>query len=335
MNAQQAVPPAGGQGLDEQSVLAHVRERGLLPSRGQASVRRLLGGVSSLVFEVSPEVGRSLIVKKPLAELAVEQLWEADPLRAGIEASALQFLEGRLGGVPRLLDYDDAHQILTMEALSNLGTWKDRLLAGDVDVDVARRVGTFLRDLRTSTFDNADAAREFSNRDTFAALRIDPFYIHCSRVHPSVSGVIGKLLRRMSQTRRCLVHGDFTPKNVLVGSGNVFVVDWEIAHFGDPAFDIASSTAHLALKMAHAEEADRGRHAAAIREFVAVAGAPELDPDYLSTQVTAFLLARIDGKSPATYLTPVQSYHVRTVALQALEHGLDLSTLIEKIGGSH
>ncbi|AEH10053.1 MULTISPECIES: phosphotransferase family protein [Protofrankia] len=41
-------------------------------------------------------------------------------------------------------------------------------------------------------------------------------------------------------SRRCLVHGDFKTNNLLLGAdGNVTVLDWELAHLGDPLEDIA------------------------------------------------------------------------------------------------
>jgi aminoglycoside phosphotransferase (APT) family kinase protein len=50
-------------------------------------------------------------------------------------------------------------------------------------------------------------------------------------------------------TRRVLVHGDVSPKNILVGKNGPILLDAECAWYGDPAFDVAFTCTHFLLKM--------------------------------------------------------------------------------------
>jgi len=44
------------------------------------------------------------------------------------------------------------------------------------------------------------------------------------------------------------VHGDVSPKNILVGPKGPVLLDAECAWFGEPAFDLAFCLNHLLLK---------------------------------------------------------------------------------------
>lgn len=45
-----------------------------------------------------------------------------------------------------------------------------------------------------------------------------------------------------------LVHGDFSPKNILIQNGRMILLDHEVIHFGDPAFDLGFASTHLLSK---------------------------------------------------------------------------------------
>jgi len=47
----------------------------------------------------------------------------------------------------------------------------------------------------------------------------------------------------MSAHRICLVLADFSPKNILITDQGIHLVDFETAHYGDPAFDLGFSSA--------------------------------------------------------------------------------------------
>ena len=49
--------------------------------------------------------------------------------------------------------------------------------------------------------------------------------------------------QRVSRT-----HGDWSPKNLLVAPHEVWAIDWEVIHYGDPSFDVGFLLNHLLLK---------------------------------------------------------------------------------------
>ena len=106
------------------------------------------------------------------------------------------------------------------------------------------------------------------------------------------------------RTRRVsLVHGDWSPKNILVVDGRPIAIDFEVMHFGDPSFDAAFLLNHLLLKTFYGI-----RDAPLLARAFWDALIPELPLTTWFEQATiahlgGLLLARMDGKSPAEYIT--------------------------------
>ena len=119
------------------------------------------------------------------------------------------------------------------------------------------------------------------------------------------------------------MHGDVSPKNVLIGAAGPVLLDAECACYGDPAFDVAFCLNHFLLKAAWAPrmlpalfesfEALLDGHASHITWEAAgdLAGR-------IATLLPALLLARIDGKSPVEYLDDNARERVRIIALRLL-----------------
>ena len=55
---------------------------------------------------------------------------------------------------------------------------------------------------------------------------------------PELADGIAPLLDELRPDRRCFVHGDYSLKNMLVGPGGNWVLDFEVAHYGNPVFDL-------------------------------------------------------------------------------------------------
>jgi Ser/Thr protein kinase RdoA (MazF antagonist) len=105
-----------------------------------------------------------------------------------------------------------------------------------------------------------------------------------------------------------LVHGDFSPKNLLVGPQGPVVLDAECAWFGDPAFDLAFVLNHLLLKgvwKPHWRSGYLHLYATLVDAYsrhVAWEAWEALDAR-AAALLPGLLLGRVDGKSPAEYLT--------------------------------
>jgi Phosphotransferase enzyme family len=299
--------------LTEATVVQHLRAREIIGS-APAEVRVLSGGVSSATFLVSAG-GTRCVVKQPLPFLAVADEWPARLERAGVEAAALRVLE-RLtpGRLPRLLDYDEDRFVLVMSAAPASWTeWRMALLAGSIAVPAAATLGHVLGTWHAATARDPAALGAFQDLAGFVELRGDPYHRTVAARRPDLAGPVSECLAELLSRQTCLVHGDFSPKNVLVGqdsdAGTLWVLDFEVAHAGNPVFDVAFLLHHLAMKAIHlgagmpSAPARLRSCAEAFLACYAEAGGPATDEDQVVRHTGALLLARVHGKSPTAYLT--------------------------------
>lgn len=292
--------------LTEGDLPSYLVARGLLGNAAHVQVRALGGGVSNVVLEArSGPV--TVVTKQALPRLRVADEWLAAPERVLTEGAALQ-LTGRLtpGRVPRVLDLDPEALTITIEhAPEGWTDWKTQLLAGTVEPDVAAVLGAVLGTWHGRTWEAADVAERFGELTVFEQLRVDPYYRTVQRRLPELADAMGVVIDRMAGTRRCLVHGDFSPKNVLLASTeDLWVVDAEVSHYGDPGFDTGFLLTHLVLKAIH-RPAGCARYEACARAFwAAYAEGPggRASLDGTLSHLAALLVSRVHGKSPAEYL---------------------------------
>lgn len=293
------------------TVPAYLRERGLssVPDAGW-KVEGLTGGVSGAVYAAS-DGARDFVVKQSLDKLAVEDDWTAPRERILNEARVL----GIIGDIvptrsPTVLDVDAETLTLTMErAPTDWSDWKSELLAGGVDSSLAGSLGTTLGTIHARTRDSAWSLPPDDGAAGFAGLRIEPFHHTVAERLPQLAGRVLTVAERVLAEGQCLVHGDFSPKNILVapsggGERAFWIIDDEVGHRGDPAFDLAFFLSHLALKRIRAGSptaAEFDRAAAAFIRGYAETGLPIRAAD-LSEQIGCLVLARVVGRSPVRYL---------------------------------
>ena len=77
----------------------------------------------------------------------------------------------------------------------------------------------------------------------------------------SAAGFLKDLAHKTLRHKKSLVHGDFSPKNILIYEGKLILLDHEVFHFGDPAFDVGFALTHFLSKAHHLpkEESPSGR----------------------------------------------------------------------------
>lgn len=301
-------------------VLVFLRNQGLLTGGAEPVMTPLDGGVSSDLWKIeAPDW--TLCVKGALPQLKVAREWRAPVSRNLVEYDYLQFAARVCPGqVPRVVAHDDAAGLFAMEYLppENHPVWKKELLAGRIGVEVAAAVGDLVGRLHlASTLGEANAVR-FATDDNFDALRIEPFFRATATSHASLSERLHQLARRTAETHLVVVHGDVSPKNILLGPGCPVLLDAECAWFGDPAFDVAFCINHLLLKSVKLP-GNSPRLLSAARAFAAaysvhVSWEPaEACAGRVATLLPALALARIDGTSPVEYLDENQRELVRAV----------------------
>ena len=110
-----------------------------------------------------------------------------------------------------------------------------------------------------------------------------------------------------------LVHGDVSPKNILVGPDGPVFLDAECAWYGDPAFDLAFCLNHLLLKcvwVPSAKEKLLQCFSVLSSSYLQRFSSGNLE-ERTASLLPALLLARVDGKSPVEYLDEAQRSFVR------------------------
>lgn len=307
------------------AVIAFLRRRGLLGADEHANLTPLAGGVSSDLWKVELPT-RTICVKGALAQLKVAEPWFAPVSRNHVEYEWLTFAEPlRPGQIPRVLAHDEHDGLLAMEYLppNRYPVWKAQLLAGCIDVGVARGVGDLIGHLHSASAADPGSADRFGNDENFDALRIGPYLRVTAHAHPDLSNHFAVLARRTASIHLAVVHGDVSPKNILVGPKGPVLLDAECAWFGDPAFDVAFCINHLLIKSVQLRRSTDTLHSAA--RALAHAHAAQVDwesPVALMERVVSLLpalaLARVDGSSPVEYLDGQQRDTLRLIARELL-----------------
>jgi 5-methylthioribose kinase len=284
-----------------------------LASRGislePVRITELGGGVSNTVLLIETD-GRRFVLKQALGKLRVQDDWFSDRERIFRESAAMRWLAPNLpaGSVPEILFDDRENCLFAMSAASNEAqTWKSLLLRGEADLRVAESVGQMLATIVARSWRDPEAQRAFGDQTVFDQLRIDPYYRTTAARHPDLRPHFERLISKMSCRRVSLVHGDWSPKNFLVSRGAVMAIDFEVTHFGDPAFDSAFLLNHLLLKSFYKPKWSTGfaRMAHTFWRAYREGLPPECHWIEAATlnHLGCLLLARIDGKSPAEYIT--------------------------------
>ncbi len=327
--------------LDASNLASYLVQRGRLPSAQGVQVRELAGGVSNVVLYVAPgtEQGEPFVVKQARGQLRTPEPWFCTVERIWREVAFLEACQRLLQGtdfplrLPRVLWTDRENYAFAMTAAEpGHRTWKQLLLEGQVDPQVAAGCGQVLGTLHRRSWHRPQEAPELDDRSLFDQLRVDPYYRFVAGRDEQARPHLEPLIRQSLQTRISLVHADFSPKNLLVYPGGLMMVDFETGHFGDPAFDLGFFHAHLVLKCFHARatglplprylellDAFREQYAAALRSAVAPEDWVGL-VDRFWQHLAGCLLARVAGKSQIDYLhSPAWRNRVRQAAL-ALWH---------------
>lgn len=318
--------------LSPQNVRDYLMAEGLIHREEEIAVRPLGGGVSNitLLVEGKTNLQRRWVVKQSLEKLDVKADWRSDRSRILREALALQKLRPILGAgaLPEVV-HTDAKKFLYVMTAAPVGSqpWKEQLLAGRADAAVAQNAGSMLAKMINASREDKALSEEFWDRAVFYQLRVEPYYRSTASRHPELRREFHDLIATSLNIRTSLVHGDYSPKNMLVQGENVFLIDFEVAHWGDPSFDAAFMMSHLFLKALHLPAASGQIIALAFDFWKALLAT--LDPkaamglEYLSLRhLGALMLARIDGKSPVEYIQDSETKErVRKAARRILVEG--------------
>lgn len=291
---------------DPEQWLPYLRGRGLVDA--DVPVSLMSGGVSCVTVRVG-----DLVVKQPRARLAVAGYWPADTHRILAEAAALARFPGL---APPLVDIDREQLTLVMRFVDGVN-WKDELMTGRVDPEVARQVGHALRRIHDAPLDGPGAVEGVDGAASaarFDELRLHPYFAGVPAAVPQAAAAVSTMVERLRATHTHVVHGDFSPKNMLVSRlghrVEITVLDWEVVCAGDPTFDLAFVVSHLLVKSVHLPQV-RDELLSSAAALCAAYGPAERP--WLDVVVGGLLLARVEGLSTLLYLTADDQAQVRAL----------------------
>lgn len=326
-------------------LLRYLRDTGRVQSNETPRLTLLKGGVSNRTVLVERAGGEAWVLKQALPKLRVKEDWFSDPARIHREAQGLVWLS-RLappGTITPLVFEDAAHHLLAMQAVPQPhANWKTQLLAGRLEPDHVIQFGRLLGEFhQQSRRQPTEVAPVFEDRSFFESLRLEPYYRFAATRNPEAADFLLRLIDDTLATRLALVHGDYSPKNILVHQGRLVLLDHEVIHFGDPAFDLGFSLTHLLSKAhhlpAHREEFLRaaGSYWETYRQTADdVARLPGLEARAVR-HTLGCLLARVDGRSPLEYLTEAERNRQRQIVLSLLQRPPErMPALFEAFGAA-
>jgi tRNA A-37 threonylcarbamoyl transferase component Bud32 len=322
--------PARSDGAVPDEFVEALRELGLAGA-GPLTGAPLTGGVSSDIWRIDTGQG-PICAKRALAKLRVAADWRAPIERNLYEARWMQVADQASPGcTPKVLGQHPRLGVLAMSYLppSDYRLWKALLRAGQVDLEVARAVGAVLARIHRFSAARPELAQQFATDAIFYDIRLEPYLMATAQRHPDLAAALERLVAVTRAHTVALVHGDVSPKNILIGRQGPVLLDAECAWWGDPAFDLAFCLNHLLLKCLWNGAASDALLAAFDVLSATYLQAVEWEPcEALERRAAALLpglfLARVDGKSPVEYVTDeTQRDQVRRVAGALLRRPVD------------
>jgi 5-methylthioribose kinase len=320
--------------LTEETVVDYLISKDLFSPDEEIEVEVLTGGVSNTVLAISTST-RNLVLKQALPALKVAELWEADPRRAIVEADALKLFHSLNPEiVPELVFVDPIRFVVVMKRVPlSSRVWKSDLLAGVYRPQVARTLGTTLAQWHNFGNSNPDAQRKFMEVALFDQLRIDPFYRFVANKNVNLQDSINQLIAELENNKSTIVHGDFSPKNFMVTEDdNVYILDFEVMHVGNPVFDLAFIMAHLLCKFFHAPNAAEAADLSNIaKTFLNAYLEHSQIASTLVLHTALISLARVEGKSPVNYLSQSEQEKIQRLTKKVLldQKTKDVMTLFD------
>ena len=301
-------------------------KNGLLAPGETAHYAPLTGGVSSDIWRVDLP-GRQICIKRALEKLKVADDWHAPISRNATEVGWLNVANEIVpGSAPEVLAHDADAGMFAMAYIDPVEApvWKSALSEGKADTEFAAQVGKSLAAIHAASMTRPELAQAFATDQPFHAIRLEPYLETTARRHPDLAASLNALVAITASTKMALVHGDVSPKNILMAPTGPVFLDAECAWWGDPAFDLAFCLNHMLLKCLWVPAATADflacYQAMGLGYFeglpAAVAGGIEVRTAHL---LPGLFLARIDGKSPVEYVTSeADKERVRRVARQLL-----------------
>jgi len=304
---------------EHDQLIDYLRATGRISADETPRLQSLVGGVSNRTVLVERASGESWVLKQALAKLRVKVDWFSDPSRGHREALGLKWLEKLAppGTITPLVFEDQSHHLLAMQAVPQPhGNWKTMLLRGEVDLDLVDQFAAVLSSIFLNSRRFPELPKVFGDRSFFETLRLEPYYQFAAAQVPEARDFLADLVATTRATAVMIVHGDYSPKNVLVRNGKIVLLDHEVIHFGDSAFDVGFAVTHFLSKAHHLPEF-RSEFLAAAHRFIA--GLPvDVTGPRGARHTLGCMLARVAGRSPLEYFNDFERDRQRQIIVDLM-----------------
>ena len=303
--------------MDQKAITRDLRKAEVLQPDEEPVWQMLPGGVSSDIWLIKTPL-RQMVVKQALPKLKVRDNWQADIRRNLAEQRFNAFLSKVAPEANAPLLYASPREAYFV--MPYFGppweSWKSKLLNGEINLELCAKAASLLAKIHNEAYQHQELADDFDNMEDFQNLRLNPYLETTAKRHPALSAEFSAEVERLRASKITLIHGDFSPKNLLVNQNDLLLIDHEVACFGAPSFDLAFFINHLMLKSL------LFRHLPAARQMALVAWSTYFDEinlpgvDDLAKHTSRLwlmlFLARVDGKSPVEYLEDDHKTFIRS-----------------------
>ena len=271
--------------------------------------KKLAGGVSSEVYHVRTNKN-NYCIKRSLKRLLVKKKWIANTNRIKFEYLWLKHCQNILKrNIPNTYEFNDKKKYIVMEYLktSQYKTLKQLFFKRIININTIKLISKHLYKIHSKSSNYRTKKTFEGNYKNFYDLRLDPYFNEVGRVYPKYKEYIKKINENYIKNSSTLVHGDFSPKNILVDKNKIIYLDAECCNFGDPVFDLVFFTNHLLIKSIFLRDKSQEfikLYLSFYKEYLSNLSTKNFNSyiDRIIKMTPIMLLSRIDGKSPVEYI---------------------------------
>lgn len=305
---------------DEQSDFAPARELGILKILGRTeeistsmiveildstSSTQLGGGDVNDVHSLHLN-GTEYIIKRAKRQIAKNFSFRVPPLRVRDEYDALVAFRATLGQPKFIAEpvWTDSKNTLILRSVPfENQTLASAILRGNLVEQQLLDIISALGEMHYQTIDKPALRSRFGNTRGFREVKLG---IQCLKASqdPKIVGEIQNLISLGGKAQHALLHGDFAPKNILVGKESFTFIDFEESGYWDPALEVGYFFAHLVISSALAKNVnvDQSR-SIELKKLLTTyeRSSRKLDSEFSSRVekfMGVFILSRLDSPAP-------------------------------------
>lgn len=226
-------------------------EKSLISSEEKVKISPLAGGNINHISLVQTEKG-SFIVKQAFSTTKFNNNLKITPQRIEAEHRAINVFSKRtnLPHIPKTIFFDRENNLLALQAVpTSYSLLTYDLLEGKINLELIKGLAGFYARIHNATYnDKYLESMPFSDA-MYKEVKLGLFHgkFLATTKNKKIKENTKKIIEKSLRNRICLIHGDAQPKNILVHKDHFYVLDYEIARYGDPAHDIGNLLAHYLL----------------------------------------------------------------------------------------